>query len=202
MFKKYSGFIWAGAALLVLLISSMGKDPQSTGVEFSPNMYYPVGYEPMSQIEKHPINPLGMNMRKPVDGTVSRRNYQTTFNTGNDSAKVDLMVYNIKADDMAGSETRLTNPVPMTEISMKEGQELYEKFCLHCHGEGGKGDGPVAKMYKGVPVYSSDALKDLNDGHIYHTITHGKGRMWPHGSQISPVDRWKIVQYVHKLQKS
>jgi len=44
-------------------------------------------------------------------------------------------------------------------------------------------------------------LKDVNDGHIYHVITHGKGRMWPHGSQISSENRWKIVLYVHELQK-
>ena len=136
--------------------------PNNTGVEYAPNMYYPVGYEPLSQIEKHPINPYGMSMREPVAGTVSRRNYQTKFGSG-DSTKVDLMVYNIKAGDMAVSESTLKNPVPLTETSMKQGQELYERFCLHCHGEGGKGDGPVAKMYKGVPVYSSDALKDLKD---------------------------------------
>ena len=32
-------------------------------------------------------------------------------------------------------------------------------------------------------------------------ITHGKGRMWGHGSQISIEDRWKIVKYVQTLQK-
>ena len=80
-------------------------------------------------------------------------------------------------------------------------ENCYERFCQHCHGEAGKGDGLVAKAYKGVPVYSSDALKTMNDGHIYHVITHGKGRMWPHGSQISSENRWKIVLYVHELQK-
>ena len=40
----------------------------------------------------------------------------------------------------------------------------------------------------------------MNDGHIFHVITYGKGRMWPHASQVNPEERWKIVHYVHRLQ--
>jgi len=77
---------------------------------------------------------------------------------------------------------------------------LYERNCQHCHGEKGAGDGPVGKVYKGVPNYASDAYKNMNDGHIYHVITFGKGRMWSHASQVNPEERWKIVHYVHRLQ--
>ncbi len=85
--------------------------------------------------------------------------------------------------------------------TLEEGKVLYGRYCQHCHGEGGKGDGLVGKMYKGVPSYSADAYKTMNDGHIFHVITNGKGRMWPHGSQVTPEERWKIVHYVHKLQE-
>jgi hypothetical protein len=44
-------------------------------------------------------------------------------------------------------------------------------------------------------------LKGITEGHIFHVITMGKGLMWPHGSQISPEDRWKIAKYVKTLQK-
>ncbi|WP_345600388.1 hypothetical protein, partial [Thermocatellispora tengchongensis] len=39
-----------------------------------------------------------------------------------------------------------------------------------------------------------------NDGHIYHVIQWGKGRMMPHGSQVNPEERWKIAMYVRALQ--
>jgi mono/diheme cytochrome c family protein len=187
------------AAFALALVSC--DNHNDTGKEFAPNMYHSVGYEPLSQTdgELNTINPNGLNMRLPVKGTVARRNYATTYGSG-DSAINDLMVYNIPADSISIAEKTLKNPIPETEKSLEEGQLLYERFCTHCHGEGGKGDGLVGKMYKGVPVYSSDALKTMNDGHIFHVITNGKGRMWPHGSQISPDDRWKIVQYVHQLQ--
>lgn len=198
--KKYISITAIFAMFFVVLASCSTHN--DTGTEFAPNMYYSVGYEPMSQIEgeANTINPLGMNMRLPVKGTVARRNYQTKFGEG-DSASTDLMLYKLNPDSIEISEKILKNPIPETEKSLAEGQLLYERFCLHCHGAEGKGDGLVGKVYKGVPNYSSDALKTMNDGHIYHTITYGRNRMWAHGSQISPADRWKIVQYVHQLQQ-
>jgi mono/diheme cytochrome c family protein len=182
---------------------SCGDDHNDTGTEFAPNMYNSVGYEPMTQLQgdTNKINPLGMNMRLPVEGTVSRKKY-----SGADSLKKaflaqELVAKTVPSDSISYSEALLKNPLTATPENIEAGKLQYERFCQHCHGEGGKGDGLVAKQYKGVPVYSSDALKDVNDGHIYHVITHGKGRMWPHGSQISSENRWKIVLYVHELQK-
>jgi mono/diheme cytochrome c family protein len=182
---------------------SCGDDHNDTGTEFAPNMYNSVGYEPMTQLEgdTNKINPYGMNMRLPVSGTVSRKKY-----TGSDSIQQaflaqELLAKTVPSDSITFSAALLKNPLAATPENIEAGKLQYERFCQHCHGEGGKGDGLVAKAYKGVPVYSSDALKDVNDGHIYHVITHGKGRMWPHGSQISSENRWKIVLYVHELQK-
>jgi mono/diheme cytochrome c family protein len=190
-------------ASIVAGLMSCGSDPNDTGTEFAPNMYHSVGYEPMSQTagDSNTINPLGMNMRLPVKGTVSRKSY-----TGSDSLKQAFLTQELTAkaiptDSISYSEKSLFNPIAATPENIEAGKLQYERFCQHCHGETGKGDGLVAKAYKGVPVYSSDALKTMNDGHIYHVITHGKGRMWAHGSQISSENRWKIVLYVHELQK-
>lgn len=187
-------------AMLLVVASSCKKDPSNPGKEYAPNMYLPVGYEPYKQEKPNPINPMGLTMRLPVQGTIARRNYNTKFGEG-DSAKVDLMVYNIPADSIAISERVLKNPIPLTEKSLAEGKVLFERYCQHCHGATGAGDGKVAAMYKGVPNYASDAYKTMNDGHIFHVITYGKARMWPHGSQVNPEERWKIVHYVHQLQK-
>jgi mono/diheme cytochrome c family protein len=184
----------------LLVIAGCSRDPKNPGLEFAPNMYLSVGYEPFRQVEANPINPMGLNMRLPVAGTVSRANYDTKFGSS-DSVKVDLMVYNIPKDSIGIAERTLTNPVPLNEKSLAEGKVLYERYCQHCHGATGAGDGTVGKVYKGVPNYKADAYKTMNDGHVFHVITNGKGRMWPHGSQVDPEERWKIVHYVHQLQK-
>jgi cytochrome c5 len=186
---------------IVALNTSCSKGHDNTGVEYAPQMYLPVGYEPYRQTDSNTVNPMGLNMRMPAAGTVARPNYHTSFGTGDSTTTRDLMIYNISKDSIAIAERTLTNPIPETEKTLEEGKLLYERYCTHCHGEGGKGDGLVGKVYKGVPSYSADAYKTMNDGHIFHVITHGKGRMWPHGSQMTPEERWKIVQYVHKLQQ-
>ena len=192
------------SALAILSVFVMGTSCQrghdETGLEFAPNMYEPVGYEPYKQTREHPYNANGLNMRLPARGTVARPNYHTSFGKG-DSAVTDLMMYNVPQDSIGIAERVLKNPIPANEAALSEGKVLYGRYCQHCHGETGKGDGLVGKMYKGVPSYSADAYKTMNDGHVFHVITNGKGRMWPHGSQITPEERWKIVHYVHKLQE-
>lgn len=200
MNTNYKGV--ATVALLALLFTgtSCKRGHDNTGVEYAPQMYEAVGYEPYRQVDSNTINPRGINMRMPAPGTVARPNYHTTFGEGANKT-TDLMIYNIPADSIEVAERVLTNPIPDSEIALADGELLYTRYCSHCHGATGKGDGEVGKVYKGVPNYSADAYKDMNDGHIFHVITHGKGRMWPHGSQITPEERWKIVKYVHKLQQ-
>lgn len=202
MITKHTSITALAIVGLLFVGSACKKGHDNTGVVYAPQMYEPVGYEPYKQSRANTINVRenGLNMRLPARGTVARPNYHTTFGTGANKT-TDLMMYNIPADSIGIAERVLTNPIADSEKMQAEGQVLYTRYCSHCHGATGKGDGPVAKEYKGVPNYSTDAYKTMNDGHIFHVITHGKGRMWPHGSQITPEDRWKIVQYVHKLQQ-
>jgi mono/diheme cytochrome c family protein len=85
---------------------------------------------------------------------------------------------------------------------LQDGKELYAIFCTHCHGEKGDGNGVLVQNEKflGVPSYAADRLPNITEGSIYHVITHGKNLMGSHASQISPEERWKIVNYVLKLR--
>lgn len=189
----------AVASFSAVVLSSCG-DNNSTGWEFAPNMYNSRAYEPLTQWRENTINVDGKNMRSPVAGTVPRSNYHTSFLQDDSTVVNDLMLYSLAKDSIGIAETTLTNPIPWSDAAEEEGKVLYERNCAHCHGDGGAGDGPVGKVYKGVPNYASDAYKNMNDGHIFHVITYGKGRMWPHASQVNPEERWKIVHYVHRLQ--
>ena len=140
-----------------------------------------------------------MNMRTPPANTV-KRNAQgwLPYRLPNDSTGLRLA-------------NRLQNPFQETHEVLAAGKALYEMYCDHCHGPKGAGDGKVAQgvtvegqqkgAYAGVPNYKADALINITEGHIFHVITYGKNLMWPHGSQITPDDRWKIAKYVKTLQK-
>ncbi len=77
---------------------------------------------------------------------------------------------------------------------------LYGKYCVHCHGATGGGDGKVGAKLPGPPPAYNVALKDLPQGKIFHSITYGKGTMGAHQSLLTQEERWKLVYYVQKLQ--
>ena len=191
---------------LVFTLLSCSADKDNPGVEYAPNMYHSTPYEPLSQVtdkeigswldsnpddnhgefyNSNPYNPYGMTMRDPVPNTVKRSLY---------------LPYRIPKDSLELAAL-IKNPLASTEEVLKEGKVLYTRYCIHCHGEKGMGDGLVGIAYKGVIAFNSRAVKNKSEGNIFHVITHGKGRMWAHGSQVSIENRWKIVKYVQTLQK-
>ncbi len=98
------------------------------------------------------------------------------------------------------------NPVSYSLASLKRGEEVYNQTCATCHGMTGGGDGPVAGPPFGqgpfgmvLPIGGQMSVaRALTDGHIYATITLGRGRM-PSYRRISPEDRWNVVNYVRDL---
>ena len=195
--KQYAVYLVAGG-LILLSLASCQRDPDDRGVEYAPNMYRSVPYDALKQHDKNPYNPQGMSMRLPVAGTVTRK---INMNSNAGGAANDLMIYRLHKDSIGLAERVLKNPIPRNDTTLAEGKILYGNICQPCHGVNGRGDGTVGKVYKGVPSYSAGAYKEMNDGHIFHVITHGKGRMWPHGSQLTPEERWRVVHYVHELQQ-
>lgn len=101
----------------------------------------------------------------------------------------------------------LANPNPATLASLKNGEALFQTNCAACHGPTGGGDGPIASpngpivgvlpIGPGSPMGFSLA-PGLTDGHIYTTISLGRGRM-PSYRRISPSDRWDVVNYIRDL---
>jgi mono/diheme cytochrome c family protein len=181
------------ATTAVSMVACVDRDPQDPGVEYAPQMYASIPYDPYSQIDPNAYNEDGRNMRLPVPGTVARQQNGETL-------PIELALnYPYSKDSLEYAGRVLKNPLSSSDTSvMSQGKDLYTKYCQHCHGEAGDGQGPVAKKYGGVANLKSVA--DKPEGHIYHVITMGKGRMWAHGSQILPKDRWKIVTYVNTLR--
>jgi mono/diheme cytochrome c family protein len=187
---------------------SCGASGDYPGTEYAPQMYHSVPYEPLTQIKSeeegtwisnredgkgeffnsNPHNPYGMNMREPVPNTV-RRN------------KEGYLPYRLRVADLEGAAL-VENPVELSDAVVAEGRQLYVQYCTTCHGAGGEGDGKAGMVIGGVANLKGGAYINLSEGHIFHVITHGKGRMGAHGSQISIDRRWKIVHYVkQEIQK-
>jgi len=108
------------------------------------------------------------------------------------------------ASDLMAAIRENKNPLAgqMDEETLMVGQKYYITNCMVCHGQSGKGDGPVSKKYPlPMPSLLSDKIRGWNDANIYHVITMGQGTMGPYASHIPQADRWQVVNYIRYLQK-
>jgi mono/diheme cytochrome c family protein len=141
--------------------------------------------------------PDSMMSRMPVAGTIPY--------AADASRKYDNLPYaypnTLEGYEAAGAQ--LKNPVALTDITLEEGNILYGKYCIMCHGDNGQGDGTLVQRDKfpPPPAYNGPLLKDLSEGKMFHTVTYGKGLMGSHASQLNKTERWKIIHYVQKLQR-
>ena len=169
--------------------------PNSPGWEYMPDMYRSSSYETNSG---NGLFADSMTDRKPVAGTISQGW------TANAEYSYTKMPYPYK-NDSAGYEDagkNLHDPFPASPEIVAQGKEKFEKYCIHCHGPNGQGDGTVVTVgnFPPPPAYSSPQLKNLPEGKMFHTLQYGKGMMGSHASQLTVEDRWKIIRYVQTLQ--
>lgn len=94
-------------------------------------------------------------------------------------------------------------PIEVTETMIRRGQNRYEIYCAPCHGTNGDGQG-ITKAYGMVatPTYHDDRLRQMAEGELFNTITHGKNTMMPYGDKLSPDERWAVVAYMRALQRA
>lgn len=177
-----------------MLIASCTRNPDSPGVEYMPDMYRSTSYESNS------INVNftdSMTNRTPVSGTISQGAVPNSaygmnnepYPYKNDNEGYELAGQNLKAPFAANADI------------IEEGKIIYGKYCKHCHGENGAGDGKMVQNEKFPPPPSySGPLKNLPEGKMFHTLQYGKGLMGSHASQLSKEERWKVIRYVQTLQ--
>ena len=173
--------------LITLLISfsSCKKNPNHPGFVYLPDMDVSRAYDTYSE---NPVFEDGKTLREPVEGTIPRGH--TPYPYVKDDA--DLM--------QAG--LTITNPLDATEEIIQRGEVLFTRYCSHCHGPKGDGQGVLytSKRFP-LPPGNLTSAKTVNrpDGEIFHIVTVGYGIMSAHGSQIIPEDRWKIIHYVREV---
>ncbi|MGJ8660816.1 MAG: c-type cytochrome [Bacteroidota bacterium] len=202
----------------VVLMSSCVSDPDSSGLEYMPDMYRSPAIEPYvdyAEIRGRENTELKMK----ISALVPPRH--TIPYVGKDMENVLLMLPYSRKAGVAFKETHglydedLTteddyakaaadkNPLTLTaknaEQMFKKGKELYTAMCMHCHGEKGDGNGKMMEngTYAGVPNYTDRA--SLGDGQIFYSIYYGKNAMGAHSSMLNKKEIWTLVHYVRQF---
>ena len=100
--------------------------------------------------------------------------------------------------DMAAAEKQ-ANPMAADARSIALGGKLYQIYCVACHGESGKGDGLVgAKMLLKPYDLTAEQTQTRTDGFIWGYMTFGGAIMPPYANDMSPNERWHLVNYLRK----
>ena len=99
------------------------------------------------------------------------------------------------AKDAAAS---IPNPVPATAESIARGADFYAVHCWVCHGDQGRGDGPVGvKFIENSPVDLNEAhTQDQTDGQLFFTITRGRIDMPFYRDALSQPERWDLINFI------
>lgn len=206
-------------AVTTLMFVSCASDPDSSGLEYMPDMYRSPAIEPYvdyGEVRGRENKDLKLKRSAmiPPSGTIPYY--------GTDSATVALMMPYARKANVAMKSTHgmydaiLTkeneydlaladkNPLKLTSDNIGDlfdkGKKLFTANCAHCHGAKGNGNGPmvVSGAYVGVPDYAN--LTNLSDGQIFYSIYYGKGMMGAHNSLLDKREIWTLVHYIRKFQ--
>ncbi len=93
------------------------------------------------------------------------------------------------------------NPLAGDAASARHGALLFTARCAPCHGESGRGDGPVSKLFPPAADLGYAVVVARSDGYIFGTITFGGRAMPPQAEGLTVSDRWDLVNAVRAIQR-
>ena len=166
---------------ITILVSSCHNN-SAPNYQYFPNMYESVAYEPYTEAK---IFKGGKEGQLPVAGTINRG--FEPYEYENSTAGYELAKANLKS------------PLDSIEKNSGKGKELFEIYCVSCHGATGNGKGKLVEREKflGVPSYKD---REITEGSIFHVETYGLNAMGSHANQLSAHERWLVADYVLKLK--
>lgn len=166
---------------ITILVASC-QNNLAPNYQYFPNMYKSIGYETYSESNAFKNGKEG---QLPAGGTI-KRGFEV-YEYENSTEGYDLAKANLKS------------PLDSLDRNSGEGKELYEIYCISCHGTAGNGKGVLVEREKflGVPSYKD---RTITEGNIFHIVTYGINSMGSHANQIDAHERWLVADYVMKLK--
>lgn len=78
--------------------------------------------------------------------------------------------------------------------STTKGLEVYDSFCLDCHGPNGTGVVPGARDFRDLDYIRGETPQDF-----YAAVTEGRNDMPAYSESLSSDERWDVVFYIWRL---
>jgi mono/diheme cytochrome c family protein len=192
------------AFVVVAIVGCRGETSDEPPIALERNMYDTERYNPESYAQFFPDH---RTMRTPVEGTVARDRYE-------DDSELSTGLRPDKAGYAMTVPQAIVQRSGGLEKVLARGQERFGIYCAPCHGQTGDGKGMVvckrekatdaceSRGFPPLPSYGDARIRQMPDGQLFATITHGVRMMPAYGAQIPMADRWAITAYVRALEMS
>ncbi len=95
----------------------------------------------------------------------------------------------------------VTGPVATDNDPLSSARALFAAQCASCHGNEGRGDGPMAAMFRPADLSDPTLQSARSDQDLANAITRGKGRMQGFGSQLRPEAVSLLVQLIRSWRR-
>lgn len=100
------------------------------------------------------------------------------------------------------SADTLKSPFVATPQVLREGEKLYNIFCVSCHGPNGLGDGSPGKFKIEPANFHSKEVAAQTEGALFWKLTTGRGRSMPaFAAALSDEKRWQLIAYIRQFAK-
>ena len=93
------------------------------------------------------------------------------------------------------------NPISANMHSVKQGEQIFQKNCISCHGKSARGDGPLAKTLTPKPSNLRMMSGMHADGDFAWKISNGRGAMPAWKEMLKQEQIWHVVNYIQSLSK-
>jgi mono/diheme cytochrome c family protein len=200
-------FLFATLGAVIALGSLAGCREQTSEdppVLLERNMYDSERYNPESYSQLFADH---RTMRTPVPGTISSDFFEDDPEVAT-GLVADKSAYVMTVPDKVARKLGGMNKLVL------RGRERFNIYCAPCHGQTGDGKGMVvckrdsmsapceSRGFAPLPSYGDAKIRQMPDGQMFATISHGVRSMPAYGPQIPVADRWAIVTYVRALELS
>ncbi len=101
------------------------------------------------------------------------------------------------------SAKRVKNPIKATAASIRKGKSLFAEYCAMCHGDEGRGDGPMAEALETKPANLTDRarMESQSDGELFWKIAKGNPPMPDFEKTLKREEIWHLVNYLRTLAR-
>ena len=106
------------------------------------------------------------------------------------------------SDEAQAAPSELVNPFPYSEPSVKQGRQVYVRFCVTCHGADGRGQTDMVEFLSEPPSDLTNGKWKYGgtDGEIFRIIREGTPNdMESFKDRLTDERMWHVVNYLRRL---